>query len=204
MNFFNFLFSSNSVSSIKKEPLTADSTDCGSLERSNSSVNDVSSPNCNKLESTNKFHTKIFRKNRKFLTTCKLCGHYRFVRTNSKRVINPAFPYEHSAKGGCTVESINRIPLGERLRRMCICEHCTNAAKQFVHEAPGNKKTNQYNYPRTRHQSLLWKDMKRQGWRCRYGRYFGIGESINSRGMLCEDAFIFYENHRNESKVPSS
>ncbi len=53
----------------------------------------------------NNNNRKSIRMNRKWLTTCNECGHFRFARLNSKRVINLNFPYEHSARGGCTVPS---------------------------------------------------------------------------------------------------
>jgi hypothetical protein len=94
----------------------------------------------------NNNNRKSIRKNRKWLTTCNECGHFRFARLNSKRVINPNYPYEHSARGGCTVPSEYHILPGQKLKRMCICTYCSNAMRNFKNDVPNNKKLHQYIY----------------------------------------------------------
>lgn len=83
---------------------------------------------------------KKTRKCNKFLTTCDKCGHYRFVRCNTKRVINETYPYEHSSRGGCKVDSRNHVPVGNRFRRICKCRFCIEAAQMFHHDPPVRKK----------------------------------------------------------------
>ncbi len=56
---------------------------------------------------------RLNRKSHKFLTTCKQCGHYRFVKRNCMRVVNPNYPFEHSSKGGCAVSLIIKLQLGK-------------------------------------------------------------------------------------------
>ena len=129
------------------------------------------------------------RKSKKFLTTCKQCGHYRFAKMNCKRTVNPYYPYEHSTKGGCSVSIENHIMAGQKLRRKCNCVHCTEAVKMFKNEVPVLKKKNQYIYTRTAKQNFIWVIMKRNGWRCRYGRYFRPGESLKGEGMSADETF---------------
>jgi hypothetical protein len=118
---------------------------------------------------------KVKRKSKKVLTTCKVCGHYRFARKNSKRIINSSYPYEHSPRGGCKVLPQRYIPEGKKLRRLCLCTYCKEAAAAFNHHPPSNKKQRQYNYSRTPEQELVWSDLKTKGWYCRKGRYFSPG-----------------------------
>ena len=136
-----------------------------------------------------KVSRKQNRKNRKYLTTCRHCGHYRFAKKNSKRIVNPNYPYEHSVKGGCTVLSIDRIAIRDRLRRLCNCVFCKDAAENFMNEVPGLKKKNQFFYERTLQERLSWEIMKKNGWRCRYGKYYPPSERFNTKGMEREDAF---------------
>lgn len=131
----------------------------------------------------------IERKNKKFLTTCKQCGHYRYARCNSKRIINIDYPYEHSPKGGCPVDEEHRIIPGEKYRRVCKCEVCVVAANKFFHTTQEYKKKNQFSYPRTKSQEMKWKEMKRLGWYCRAGLYFQPSERKYGTGMSADEAF---------------
>ena len=133
------------------------------------------------------------RKLKKYLTTCKQCGHYRFARMQRKRIINPTYPYEHSTKGGCTVPLEFHIKPGDKLRRICRCQHCVNAAHQFINDAPGLKQKNQYIYKRTEIQKVLWDEMKRDGWSCRRGRYFRFAQDRKGKGMNGAEAFELYQ-----------
>ena len=134
--------------------------------------------------------SKNCRKNKKFLTTCKQCGHYRFVRKNSKRVINLNFPYEHSIKGGCHVERKDFIQSGKRFRRICFCQPCTEAAALFDHNPTCIvKKKNQYIYNRTPEQEVIWRKMKAEGWRCRAGSYFKPGHLLDLNNSIDNETF---------------
>ena len=132
----------------------------------------------------------VKRKNKKFLTTCKYCGHYRFARSNSNRIINECYPYEHSSRGGCNVNKKHHISAGEKYRRFCKCDVCIEAALLFHSKNEGEKKRNQYSYPRTKEQEMAWKEMKKQGWYCRQGLYFRPGVKCNlGLGVSVEEAF---------------
>ena len=73
----------------------------------------------------------------KSLHTCDKCGHYRFAKTNGRRIVNPNYPYEHSSKGlPCPVEQTNHIPFSDQLKRLCECSHCVLAATKFHHNPP--------------------------------------------------------------------
>jgi len=137
-------------------------------------------------------HKTFVRNSKKYLTTCNHCGHYRFARNNTKTVINSAFPYEHSVKGGCYVQRKDFIPAGQRFRRKCLCGHCIEAAKLFKHSPPSIKKKNQYHYNRTAAQKLVWIEMKTKGWKCRAGRYFKPGEAYSVMGGIEEEMFFRY------------
>ena len=77
------------------------------------------------------------KKSMKSLDTCRKCGHYRFARTNGRRIVNSDYPYEHSNKGfTCPVEEIKHIPYSEQLIRLCECFHCSIAASKFHHNPP--------------------------------------------------------------------
>jgi hypothetical protein len=134
---------------------------------------------------------RLNRKSHKFLTTCKQCGHYRFVKRNCMRVVNPNYPFEHSSKGGCAVSADNQIAAGKKLRRYCNCVYCVDAASKFLNEAPGNKKSNQFIYPRTTNQNRMWKLMKENGWRCHSGLYFN--PMIKETGMNVYEPFELHE-----------
>jgi len=139
----------------------------------------------------------IKRKTKKFLTTCKQCGHYRYARCNSKRIINKDYPYEHSPKGGCPVDEMHHIPPGEKYRRICKCYFCVEAAKSFNHTSQGEKKKNQFSYPRTKMQEVTWKEMKTKGWHCRAGLYFQPSTKYNiGDGMSADDAFLVFSMTR--------
>jgi len=80
---------------------------------------------------------KRLKKSVKSLHTCDKCGHYRFAKTNGRRIVNPNYPYEHSSKGlPCPVEQANRIPLSDQLKRLCECSHCVLAATKSHHNPP--------------------------------------------------------------------
>ena len=132
------------------------------------------------------------RRNIKWLTTCNQCGHYRFAKRNSKRIVNPNYPYEHSAKGGCTVSVENYIAPGKKLRRCCYCSHCQTAMEKFVHVVPGEKKLHQFSYKRSLDQKLMWQNMKDVGWRCRHGRYYRPGHYKEEEGLTGDAAFELY------------
>jgi hypothetical protein len=80
---------------------------------------------------------KRMKKSTKLLDTCKTCGHYRFARTNGRRIVNPDYPYEHSSKVfTCPVEEAKHIPYCDQLIRLCECHHCVIAAGKFNHNPP--------------------------------------------------------------------
>jgi hypothetical protein len=81
-----------------------------------------------------------FKKSNKMLTTCRTCGHYRFARRNTKRIVNSEYPYEHSPKGGCNIPKCLHVPPGQKLRRVCLCEYCKTASSLFNHNPVQNKK----------------------------------------------------------------
>ena len=127
------------------------------------------------------------RKSQKILTTCHKCGHYRFAKRNSKRIINENYPFEHSAKGGCPVAPRYYVKPGAKFRKLCVCVHCTLAAQMFNHNPDGNKKKNQYKYDRTPEQELVWLNLKNLGWYCRKGKYFSPGMKYNKCAGLTAD-----------------
>ena len=131
-----------------------------------------------------------FRKSKKMLTTCKVCGHYRFAKRNSKRIINPHYPYEHASTGGCNVPPHRYVPRGQKLRKLCLCHYCEAAAALFDHKPLIQKKQRQYNYERTIDQEVVWAQLKRRGWYCRKGRYFCPGMKRGKyMGLLHEQVF---------------
>ena len=72
------------------------------------------------------------KKSYKRLDTCDICGHYRFAKTNGRRIVNPNYPYEHSPKGhGCPVMPSLKIPNGYRMKRYCGCNECVLASSKF-------------------------------------------------------------------------
>ena len=74
------------------------------------------------------------KKSYKRLDTCDICGHYRFAKSNGRRIVNPNYPYEHSPKGnGCPVMSLLQIPNRLRMKRYCGCNECVQAASKFHH-----------------------------------------------------------------------
>ena len=135
------------------------------------------------------------RKFKKFLTTCKHCGHYRFGRSNKKnRIVNASYPFEHSSKGGCHVPQSDWIPVGMRLRRICHCQFCSLVAQSFKEPvSESNKKANQFIYMRSKDQELMWTEMKIAGWRCWKGYYYEPGRSIKGyEGLNSTEAFRLY------------
>jgi len=133
---------------------------------------------------------KLVKRSKKNLTTCHQCGHYRFAKRNSKRVINPNYPYEHSPKGGCPIEPMYYVKPGKKIRKFCNCVHCISAAEMFNHNPIQMKKKNQYNYNRTPEQEREWPNLRKLGWYCRKGRYFSPGMKYREcKGFSAEIVF---------------
>ena len=77
-----------------------------------------------------------------FLTTCKVCGHFRYAK-EFNGIQNSSYPYQHTSKGGCPVDRMQYVQLGERYRKFCKCYHCSLAASIFNYTVPLiKKKTN--------------------------------------------------------------
>ena len=163
----------------------------------NSNYNDnsstITSENTNSETTGNSIYLEecdrksIFQKSKKVLTTCKTCGHYRFAKRNTKRIINPAYPYEHSAKGGCNIPPHRYVPPGQKLRRICVCEYCVAASTVFDHNPVQNKKQRQYLYNRTPDQEAVWSQLKTRGWYCRKGKYFCPGMKYSKFDGLSQE-----------------
>jgi len=116
------------VDNLKQNPVIVGSTDT-----INEPVDNTLTPIANVVESKN----KRLKKSMKSLNTCNKCGHYRFARTNGRRIVNPDYPYEHSSKGlPCPVEQARHIPFSDQLKRLCECYHCVIAATKFHHNPP--------------------------------------------------------------------
>lgn len=113
------------------------------------------------------------RRSYKKLTTCKVCGHFRFAMRNNYRVVNPNYPYEHEKGKGCNVPIRCRILPGYKLRNYCSCIICIDAAKYFfVERNIISRKKTQYLYSDAVLSKSTWAAFKAKGWYRYGGRYF--------------------------------
>ena len=148
------------------------------------------------INTVNIVHTNIparvvkRRKGKKFLSTCSLCGHYRFAKKKGKEIVNFNYRYEHSNLGGCPVPIQKWTPRAARFHRYCPCEVCKKASSHFMPNTLDlTLKRNYYNYERSADEELLWQRMKLKGWKCYKGQYFPPQMKRNVRGLNHDDAF---------------
>ena len=77
----------------------------------------------------------VVPRRKKTLTTCKVCGHFRFAK-KFHGIQNETYPYRHSSKGGCPVDKMQYVQPGERYRKFCTCDYVLSRRNYSITKRP--------------------------------------------------------------------